>query len=96
MFHSRIIENRISRLHERVLWVVYNDFKNPFFRDLLLKDKSVTINQKIKVLATEIIKAQIRIVSAIISDLFCFPDCLKNETSLTAIKKAVKSWTRDK
>ena len=27
MFHSRSIKNRINRLHERVLRIVYNDFK---------------------------------------------------------------------
>ena len=27
MFHSRSINNKINRLHERVLHIVYNDFK---------------------------------------------------------------------
>ena len=30
MFHSRSINNKINRLHERVLRIVYNDFKYSF------------------------------------------------------------------
>ena len=30
MFHSRSINNKINRLHERVLSIVYNDFKSSF------------------------------------------------------------------
>ena len=41
MFHSRTLNNRINRLHERALRVVYND-KNISFRELLDLDGSVT------------------------------------------------------
>ena len=37
MFHSRSINNKINRLHERVLRIVYNDFKSSF-KNLLEKD----------------------------------------------------------
>ena len=30
MFHSRSVNNKINRLHERVLRIVYNDFKSSF------------------------------------------------------------------
>ena len=30
VFHSRSINNKINRLHERVLGIVYNDFKSSF------------------------------------------------------------------
>ena len=30
MFHIRSINNKINRLHERVLHIVYNDFKSSF------------------------------------------------------------------
>lgn len=45
MFHSRNIENKTNRLHERVLELVY-DSQNLSFRTLLLKDKNVSIHQK--------------------------------------------------
>ena len=41
--HSRILNNRISRLHERALRLVHSDF-NETFPKLLIKDESVTIN----------------------------------------------------
>ena len=37
MFHSRCINNKINRLHGRVLRIVYNDFKSSF-KNLLEKD----------------------------------------------------------
>ena len=45
MFHSRRINNRINRLHERALRSAHNDY-DASFQDLLIKDKSVTIHQK--------------------------------------------------
>ena len=40
MFHSRSINSRINRLHEKVLRIVYNDFKSSF-ENLLEKDRTV-------------------------------------------------------
>ena len=45
MFHSRAINNRINKLHERSLRIVYKD-RNSTFEDLLEKDNSVTIHQR--------------------------------------------------
>ena len=45
MFHSRRINNRINRLHERALRLAHNDY-GASFQDLLIKDKSVTIHQR--------------------------------------------------
>ena len=45
MFHSRRINNRINRLHERALRLAHNDY-DASFQDLLIKDKSVTIHQR--------------------------------------------------
>ena len=45
MFHSRSINNKINRLHERVLRIVYNDFKSSF-KNLLEKDGTVSIHVK--------------------------------------------------
>ena len=54
MCHSRKINNQIYRLHERALRLAYNN-KTSSFRELLEKDKSVTIHERnIQVLLTEI------------------------------------------
>ena len=39
MFHSRSINNKINRLHESVLGIVYKDFKS-YFKNILEKDGS--------------------------------------------------------
>ena len=38
MFHSRTISNKINRLHEKALRIVYSDFKSSF-EGVLLKGK---------------------------------------------------------
>ena len=58
MFHSRTLNNRINKLHERALRLVY---KNPYasFRELLDKDKTVTIHHRnLQKLATEMYKVK--------------------------------------
>ena len=58
MFHSRKINNRVNSLHERALRIVYRDY-NATFSELLSKDKSVTIHQRIlQLLAAEIFKTK--------------------------------------
>ena len=53
MFHSRSLNNKINRIHERALRITYND-KSSSFQNLLEKDNSVTIHHRnIKILATE-------------------------------------------
>ena len=56
MFHSRTINNKINRLHERALRIVYSDFKSSF-EGLLMKDNSFSIHERnIQSLAIEIYK----------------------------------------
>ena len=56
MRHSRKINNKINKLHGRALRLAYND-KSSSFRELLERDKSVTIHERnIQVLLTEIFK----------------------------------------
>ena len=56
MFHSRTITNKTKRLHERVLRIVYSDFKSSF-EGLLMKDNSFSIHERnIQSLAIEIYK----------------------------------------
>ena len=57
MFHERQINDKINKLHERALRIVYNDTVTSF-ENLLIKDKSFTIHhQNIQLLAIEIYKA---------------------------------------
>ena len=56
MFHARTINNKINRLHERALRIVYTDFKSTF-EGLLRKDNSFSIHERnIQSLAIEIYK----------------------------------------
>ena len=45
MCHSRTLNNKINRIHERALRIVYNDYK-PNFKELLERDHSFTIHQR--------------------------------------------------
>ena len=56
MFHSRTLNNRINKLHERALRLVYKD-QHLTFEQLLEKDNSFTIHHRnLQKLATEIYK----------------------------------------
>ena len=43
MFHSGSLNNKINRLHERCLRIIYND-KSSNFEEILNKDNSVSIH----------------------------------------------------
>ena len=56
MSHSRTLNNKINRLHERCLRIIYND-NTSSFTDLLVIDNSVSMHRRnIQVLATELYK----------------------------------------
>ena len=56
MFHGMELNNRINRIHERALRLVYQD-NSLSFAELFEKDNSVTIHQtNLQALATEIFK----------------------------------------
>ena len=58
MFHSRNLNNNISKLHERALRITYRD-QNSSFESLLRKDSSTTIHVKsLKVMLTEMFKTK--------------------------------------
>ena len=65
MFHSRSLNNKINRLHERCLRIIYND-KHSNFEELLVKDNSVSIHT----LAIEIYKVANGICPEIMNDIF--------------------------
>ena len=59
MFHSRTLNNRISKIHERALKLVYNNETFLSFDYLLKRDQSVSLYQKdLQTLATEICKTK--------------------------------------
>ena len=45
MFHNRRCNNKINHLHERMLRIVYKDYKLSF-AELLSKDKSFTVHHR--------------------------------------------------
>ena len=70
MFHSRSVNNKINRLQERVLGIVYNDFKSSF-KNLLDKDETVSIHVKnLQKLATEMFNISKNFSVPLMSELF--------------------------
>ena len=56
MFHSRKLNNRINKIHERALRIVYQDEQSSY-HDLLKKDESFTIHERnIQTLGIELYK----------------------------------------
>ena len=74
MCHSRNINNQMNKLYECALRLVYND-KNSSFWELLERDKSVTIHERvIEVLLTVIFKVKSGVGSKIMTESFKFKD----------------------
>ena len=70
MNHNKKINNRINRIHERALRVVYNN-NNATFEELLKKDNSVKIHDRnLQVLVTEMFKVKLGIAPVIMNDVF--------------------------
>ena len=92
MNHSRKLNNRISRIHERALRVAYNDNVSSF-QELLLKDNSVTIhNRNLQFLVTEMFKVKLGISPVILNNVFESRDCSYNLRNITQFKsQCVKS-----
>ena len=56
MFHSRKLNNKINKIHERALKIVYGD-TNATFEQLLIRDGSVTIHERnLQILGIELYK----------------------------------------
>ena len=70
MFHGRQTNDKINKLHERALRIVYNDTITSF-EELLIKDKSFTIHhQNIQSLAIEMYKAVNNLPGGNLSEFF--------------------------
>ena len=71
MFHDRKMNNKINKLHERALRLVYSDDKSSF-QELLDIDNSVTIhNRNLRVLALEIFKFIHGLLPSIMENISC-------------------------
>ena len=69
MFHSRNLNNKINRIHERALRLVYQN--NLSFSELLDLDKSGTVHKKnLQVLVTEIYKVKNGIAPEMMKNIF--------------------------
>ena len=86
MFHSRTLNNRINKIHERALRLAYKNETFLSFDDLLKRDKSLSIHQKnLQILATEICKTKNDLGPKIMKDTFHFiqkPYNLRNDPEL--------------
>ena len=75
MFHRRRLNNKINRIHERALRTTYND-KSSSYRELLTKDRSVTISHRnIRALAIEIYKVIQGISLPLLNEVFVPRQC---------------------
>ena len=84
IFYNRALNNRINKIRERVLRLVYQN-KNLFFSELLELDNTVTIHQRnLQVLATKIFKVKNNLSPEIMKQVFDFSEPyynLRSETS---------------
>ena len=70
MFHSPSLNNKLNRLHERCLRIIYNDNRLNF-EELLVKDNSVSTHHiNIHSLATKMYKVVNGIPPEIMNDVF--------------------------
>ena len=70
MFHSRTLNNRINRLHERALRLAYKD-REASFEQLLNLDKSFTIHHRnLQKLATEMYKVKNNLSPSFMKSVF--------------------------
>ena len=73
MFHSQNTKNKVNKIHERALRLVYDDSLYLSFDELLIKDKPVSIHQRnLQLLATEIFKVKNGVSTGLTEDIFHF------------------------
>ena len=70
MFHDRNLNNKINRLHERTLRMLYKDDCSTF-NELLMKDGSVSVhNRNIHTVAIEMYKSKRGLSPELLKDIF--------------------------
>ena len=73
MFHGRKMKHSINKIHERALCLIYPSDSKLTFKELLDKNKTVSIHQKnLQVPATKIFKKKLNILPEILKELFSF------------------------
>ena len=92
MFHDRTLNNRINRLHERALRLVYKN-NNCTFQELLEKDNAVTIHHRnLQRLAIEMYKVNHEISPDFVREIFPRADISYNLRNTNYFKRSnVKS-----
>ena len=91
MLHSRNLNNRINKLHERSLRIVYRDTISTF-QDLLLKDKSCTIHARnIQNLAIELFKVKTGIAPKFMIEIFTMKETLRYPSKQIFVTRNVHS-----
>ena len=85
MCHSGVLNKKINRIQERALRIVYRDYKSSF-KELLQKDKSMTIHQRnVQYLAIEIHKVRMVISPKIMNEIFRF-----SKTSVYSLRISIQ------
>ena len=70
MFHSRKLNSRVNKLHEKVIRIAYQDYTSSF-TELLEKDNSTTIhNRIIQLLAAELFKVKNGLSTPFMNEIF--------------------------
>ena len=91
MFHRRGLNNKINRIHERALRITYND-KSSSYRELLTKDRSVTIHHRnIRALAIEIYKVMHGISPPLLNEVLVPRQCSYELRGNNFLERRVKS-----
>ena len=94
LFHSRKLNARINRLHERALRLVYKDFDSSF-EELLRTASSTTLHQRnLQKLMTEIIKTKTGIVPELMKGVFEFADVPYNLRNQSKCSRSIQCTER--
>ena len=71
MFHSRNTDNRVNKIYERALKLVYIDSLYLRFDEMLIKHKLESIYQRnLRIVATEIFKVKNEVSTRLTEDIF--------------------------
>ena len=93
MFHSRKLNNRINRIHERALRLVYQN-TNSTFEELLAKDESHTIHHRnVQALGIELYKVAYGLSPQIMNQVFPLVDETIGPSECNFLSRNVRSVT---